>query len=230
MISILLLYFLYNNKLLLTTLQSIMQYFYLLLLLPPEIVNIIYNINLKDKAVSSIIQFYRTRYQYNRYMKYLINNTMFKSVVSFDYIKTLQFALKNFYNLPKIYNNYFFKNLLTLLSYKLMSIHDTLLFDRQFIKNDDINIISLKSSLKTCINIWFKFCVKINCKISFYTINHISHKTINYRNYANKFKINSFYKMLYAPNILEYDGEFPIYKEEAYEYLIDKYYEIENHS
>ena len=27
--------------------------------------------------------------------------------------------------------------------------------------------------IKKCINIWFKFCIKINCKISFYTINHV---------------------------------------------------------
>lgn len=202
-----------------------MQYFYLLILLPPEIVNIIYNINLKDKAISSIVRFYKTRYKYNSCMKYLIRYTLFMEYdISFDYIKSLQFSLTNFYNLPKTYNNYFFKNLLALLSYKLMTIHDTILFSKQYIKNDYINYY-----LKKCINIWFKFCVKINCKISFYTINHISNQTINYRNYVNKFKINSFYKMLYAPNILEYDGEFPIYKGEAYQFLSDKLYEIENH-
>jgi hypothetical protein len=202
-----------------------MQYFYLLILLPPEIVNIIYNINLKDKVASSIVRFYKTRYQYNSCMKYLIRYTLFMEYdISFDYIKSLQFSLTNFYNLPKTYNNYFFKNLLALLSYKLMTIHDAILFSKQYIKNDYINYY-----LKKCINIWFKFCVKINCKISFYTINHISNQTINYRNYVNKFKINSFYKMLYAPNILEYDGEFPIYKGEAYQFLSDKLYEIENH-
>lgn len=210
-----------------------MQYFYLLILLPPEIVNIIYNINLKDKAASSIIQFYKTRYQYNSCMKYLINYTLFmEHDISFDYIKSLEFSLTHFYNLPKTYNNYFFKNLLTLLSYKLMFIHDNISFEKCYIKRYlcDSRLVSLKSYLKKCINIWFKFCIKINCKISFYTINHISNQTINYRNYANKFKINSFYKILYAPNILEYDGEFPIYKEEAYQFLSDKLYEIENHS
>jgi len=211
-----------------------MQYFYLLLLLPPEIVNIIYNINLKDKAATSIIQFYKTRYQYNYCMKYLIKNTLFmERDISFDYIKSLQFSLTHFYNLPKTYNNYLFKNLLTLLSYKLMFIHDNISFKKCYIKRNicdsTFNIVSLKSSLKTCINIWFKFCVKINCKISFYNINHISNQTINHRNYANKFKITSFYNILYAPNILEYDGEFPIYKDEAYQFLSDKLYEIENH-
>lgn len=212
-----------------------MQYFYLLLLLPPEIVNIINNINLRDKAASSIIQFYKTRYQYKSYMKYIIKYTLFMyHDISFEYIKSLEFVLKSYYNLPKTYNNYFFKNLLTLLSYKLMFIHDYISFERNIFERNicdsTFNIVSLKSSLKTCINIWFKLCVKINCKISFYTINHISNQTINYRNYANKFKINSFYKILYAPNILEYDGEFPIYKEEAYQFLNDKLYEIENHS
>ena len=51
-----------------------MQYF--LILLPPEIVNIIYNFNLKDKAASSIVRFYKTRYQYNSNMKYLIRYTL----------------------------------------------------------------------------------------------------------------------------------------------------------
>ena len=203
-----------------------MQYFYLLIILPPEIVNIIYNFNLKDKTASSIVRFYKTRYQYNSNMKYLIRYTLsMENDISFDYIKSLQFSLTHFYNLPKTYNNYFFKNLLTLLSYKLMFIHDNISFSKHYIKNDYINYY-----LKKCINIWFKFCVKINCKISFYTINHISNQTINFRNYANKFKINSFYKILYAPNILEYDGEFPIYKEEAYQFLTDKLYEIENYS
>lgn len=199
-----------------------MQYFYLLLLLPPEIVNIIYNINLKDKAISSIIQFYKTRYQYNSHMKYILRYTLFMGQdISYVYIRSLQFILKNFYNLPKTYNNCFFKNLLALLSYKLMAIQDYILFR-------DIDHYSLKSCLKNCINSWFKLCVKINCKISFYTMNHKSNKNENYRNYANKFKINTFNKILYAPTILEYHGLFHIFKDEAHIFLRDKLYEIEN--
>ena len=71
-----------------------MQYFYLLNIFPPEIVNIIYNFNLKDKAACSIVRFYKTRYQYNSCMKYLINYTLsMENDISFDYIKSLQFSL-----------------------------------------------------------------------------------------------------------------------------------------
>tara|TARA_B110001450_G_scaffold69519_3_gene65757 strand:- start:19872 stop:20477 length:606 start_codon:yes stop_codon:yes gene_type:complete len=199
-----------------------MEYFYLLFLLPPELVNIIYNINLKDKAVSSITRFYKNRYQCKYNMKYLIRYTLFMGDdISDDYIKTLQFILKNFYNLPKIFSRYFFKNMLSLLSSKLMNIYN-------FISLEDIDNYYLTHRLTKCIKIWFKFCMKINCKISFYTINHLSPEMINYKDYARNIKNKNFNNMIYAPKILNIQPNSFIYTGEAYEYLNFKLYTIEN--
>lgn len=199
-----------------------MEYFYLLFLLPPELVSIIYNINLKDKAASYIIQFYKTRYHCNYNMKYLIRYTLFMhDDISYDYIKTLQFILKKFYNLPKTYNNYFFKNMLSLLSSKLMDIQN-------FISLEDIDDFCLTYSLLKCIKIWFKICIKINCKISFYTINHLSPRMINHIDYAINIKNKDFNNMVYAPQILDIEPDYFIYKHQAYEYLNVKLYILEN--
>ena len=184
-----------------------MKYFYLLFLLPPDLVNHIYLINLKNTSVNKIIHKFRYNKLCHNIIKSIynfINTDIYKITdknILYDYIVFLDFVVKN--NFPKKYNKLFWLNLLNLISKKLGIIHTRLLMN-----NSNTNNNNDYKNLKIIIKLWFKICQKHYIKLEFYEYVN-KRKDVNYiiRNSRSIIKLLDFSKYFTSPRVVDYNND-----------------------
>ena len=185
-----------------------MKYFYLLFLLPPDLVNNIYLIILKDSSVNKII----LKFRYNK-----LCHNIIKSIYNFinidiyeiidknildHYVVFLDFVVKN--NLPTNYNKLFWENLLNLISKKLGEIHTRLIMN-----NSNTNSNNNYKNLKIIIKLWFKICQKYYIKLQFSEyINKRKDVKFIIRNSRSIIKLLDFSKYFTSPRVVDNDNSF----------------------
>ena len=138
--------------------------------LPPEIIYIIKLHVLYDKSSTIISRFYKFRKKKQQTIQYIIESLTFDNLIKNNEIdnmvnnnylisdKTIQnirFILYN--NFQRIYTSYFWKNILSLMSFSLMRVSVNIAM-----RNLNQNKNKCYRNLKICIELWFKLCVKHN--------------------------------------------------------------------
>tara|TARA_B100001175_G_scaffold246147_1_gene212794 strand:- start:3359 stop:3961 length:603 start_codon:yes stop_codon:yes gene_type:complete len=182
-----------------------MKYFYLLFLLPPDLVNHIYLINLKNSSVNKIIHKFRYNKLCHNIIKSIynfINTDIYKIIdknILYDYIVFLDFVVK--FNFPKKYNKLFWLNLLNLISKKLGEIHTRLIMN-----NSNTNSNNNYKNLKIIIKLWFKICQKYYIKLQFSEyINKRKDVKFIIRNSTSIIKLLDFSKYFTSPRVVDYN-------------------------
>lgn len=185
-----------------------MNYFPLLFILPPEIIQLIYVIILREENVNKIIHFYHTRKNKHYIVSEVIKTTVYNAQIYYgklrlmlldDYINNLKFILQN--NFSKFYDRRFWFNLITDMSYKLMHMHNNICMQN---KNKYDN--SYYKNLKTCISLWFELCKKFNVKLClFYRKFKSNTYDATYIKARHLIKLNNFHKFLHTPSIVYED-------------------------
>ena len=179
--------------------------------LPPEIIYNIYLHVLYNKSQIIISRFYRFRKKKLNTISYLIESLIFNNlitnnhqidnsfIISDNTVDNIRFITHN--NFPKKYTLFFWKNILSLISFSLMRINLNI-----SMRNLNLNKNKSYRNLKIAIGLWFKLCVKYNISLELIYTNNNNNSNTNLPNidyvFARHIKpIKNFNKYLWSPKI-----------------------------
>lgn len=183
-----------------------MKYFPLLFVLPPEIIQLIHIIILKQEKVDKIIKTYRdSKYKQKILSEVILSilhngsiyNHRLKLIILPESLTNLEFLVNN--DIPKIYNRNFWLHLLSEMSFILMHMHNTICM-----KHKDNYSSNYYINLKKGIFLWFKLCQRFNIQLRVYYRN-IKGRSIEQPNYIwTRYlkKIDNFHKFLHTPLVI----------------------------